>query len=157
MEQRISLITLGVTDLDRAAAFYDRMGWRRSVSQAQGVVFYQIGPLAVALFPRADLAADALGASNHKDGGSAADAGVAEPPTGSYPPVALGYNTRTADEVDEVLANARAAGGTVVKPAQQAFWGGYSGYFADPDGFLWEVAHNTGFALADDGSLLLPD
>ncbi|MFM2129938.1 MAG: hypothetical protein RL477_1484 [Pseudomonadota bacterium] len=142
MEQRISLITLGVADLDRAAAFYDRMGWKRSVAQAQGVVFYQIGPLAVALFPRGDLAADA---------------GVAEPATGGHPPVALGYNTRTADEVDQVLADARAAGGTIVKPAQQAFWGGYSGYFADPDGFLWEVAHNTGFALADDGSLLLPD
>lgn len=143
MDQRITLITLGVTDLDRAAAFYDALGWRRSVSQAQGVVFYQVGGLAMALFPRADLAADA---------------GVPDTATpGDFVPVALAYNTRTADEVDQVLAKARAAGGTIVKPAQQAFWGGYSGYFADTEGFLWEVAHNTGFAMADDGSLLLPD
>lgn len=143
MEQRISLITLGVADLDRAAAFYDRMGWQRSVAQAQGVVFYQIGPLALALFPRGDLAADA---------------GVPETGRpGDFVPVALAYNTRTADEVDHILANAAAAGGRIVKAAEKAFWGGYSGYFADPDGFLWEVAHNTGFAMADDGSLLLPE
>jgi catechol 2,3-dioxygenase-like lactoylglutathione lyase family enzyme len=143
MEQRISLITLGVSDLDRASAFYDRMGWQRSVAQAQGVVFYQVGPMAVALFPRSELAADAVVTDDSKPG--------------AFVPVALAYNTRTADEVDAILANAAAAGGRIVKSAEKAFWGGYSGYFADPDGFLWEVAHNTGFALADDGSLLLPD
>jgi uncharacterized protein len=75
----------------------------------------------------------------------------------AFPASRWPYNTRTRDEVDHTLAEAAAAGGTIVKPAEEAFWGGYSGYFADPDGFLWEVAHNTGFAMGDDGSLILPD
>lgn len=141
MEQRISLVTLGVEDLDRAGAFYDRLGWQRSVRDAQGVVFYQMGGLALGLFPRQDLAEDA-GTKDDAQG---------------FPRFALAYNTRTRDEVDRTLAEAEAAGGRIVKPAEEAFWGGYSGYFADPDGFLWEVAHNTGFAMADDGSLILPD
>ena len=146
MEQRISLVTLGVRDLGRAAAFYDRLGWRRSVRGAEGVVFYQVGGMALALWPRADLAADA---------------GVEDPSAGNGSPgfagIALAYNTRTADEVAAVLAEAKAAGGTIVRPAQKASWGGYTGYFADTEGNLWEVAHNTGFAMADDGSLILPD
>ncbi len=142
MEQRVSLITLGVADLERAAAFYDRLGWQRSVRGAQGVVFYQAGGLAFALFPRAELAGDA---------------GVDDSGGGGFHGMALAYNTRTRDEVDVILAEAAAAGGSIVKPAQEAFWGGYSGYFADPDGFLWEVACNTGFAMADDGSLILPE
>ncbi len=141
MEQRISLVTLGVADLERAGAFYDRLGWQRSVKGAQGVVFYQMGGLALGLFPREDLAEDA---------------GIKDDSQG-FPRFALAYNTRIREEVDRTLAEAEAAGGRIVKPAEEAFWGGYSGYFADPDGFLWEVAHNTGFAMADDGSLILPD
>jgi hypothetical protein len=141
VEQRVSLITLGVADLERASAFYDSLGWQRSVRGAQGVVFYQAGGLAFALFPRDELAADA---------------GIADG-DGGFHGMALAYNTRTRDEVDVILAEAAAAGGIIVKPAQEAFWGGYSGYFADPDGFLWEVAWNTGFAMADDGSLMLPE
>jgi hypothetical protein len=146
MDQRISLITLGVGDLERAAAFYDRLGWRRSVRGAEGVVFYQAGGMALALWLQADLAADA----------GIEDPGAAKGNRG-FAGIALAYNTRTRAEVDAVLAEARAAGGTIVKPAQKAFWGGYTGYFADTEGNLWEVAHNTGFAMADDGSLILPD
>jgi hypothetical protein len=100
--------------------------------------------MALALFPRRDLYDDATLADADKGGGDT-------------PRLALAYNTRTPAEVDQVLNEAKAAGGRIVKPAQEAFWGGYSGYFADPDGFLWEVACNTGFAMADDGSLILPD
>ncbi|MGE0653007.1 MAG: VOC family protein [Alphaproteobacteria bacterium] len=146
MDQRISLVTLGVRDLERAAAFYDRLGWRRSVRGAEGVAFYQVGGMALALWPRADLAADA--------GIEDSDAGKGIP---GFAGIALAYNTRTLDEVDAVLAEAKAAGGTIVRPAQKASWGGYTGYFADTEGNLWEVAHNTGFAMADDGSLILPD
>lgn len=146
MDQRISLVTLGVRDLERAAAFYDRLGWQRSLRGAEGVVFYQVGGMALALWPRADLAADA---------------GIEDPGAGNgntaFAGIALAYNTRTADEVAAVLAEAKAAGGTIVRPAQKASWGGYTGYFADTEGNLWEVAHNTGFAMADDGSLILPD
>ena len=140
MEQRISLITLGVADLPRSIAFYEALGWRRSVEQAEGVAFFQVGGAAFGLYPRNALARDA---------------GV--PPEGSgFKGVALAYNTRTRDEVDDVLAEAAAAGGTLVKPAEEAFWGGYSGYFADPDGFLWEVAWNPGFRLDEEGNLHLP-
>jgi hypothetical protein len=102
--------------------------------------------MALALWPRADLAADAGIEDPHVEKGNPGFAGVA-----------LAYNTRTPDEVDAVLAEAKAAGGTIVRPAQKASWGGYTGYFADTEGNLWEVAHNTGFAMGDDGSLILPD
>ncbi len=141
MEQRVSLITLGVADLDRARTFYERLGWKRSVRKAEGVVFFQAGCFALALFPRADLAADAN-----------------VPAEGSgFSGVALAYNVRIRDEVGAVLAEAAAAGCRILKPACDAFWGGYSGYFADPDGHVWEVAWNPHFALAPDGSVTLPD
>jgi uncharacterized protein len=141
MEQRISLITLGVSDLDQARAFYERLGWKRSLRQAEGVAFFQTGGMALSLFPRQDLAKDAQV--------SAQGAG--------FPGFALGFNTRSKQEVDEILRHAERAGGRIVKPAQDAFWGGYSGYFSDPDGFLWEVAWNPGFAMAADGSITLPE
>lgn len=141
MEQRVSLITLGVADLGRARAFYERLGWKRSVRKAEGVVFFQAGCLALALFPRADLAKDAN-----------------VPVEGSgFSGIALAYNTRNRDEVDAVLAEAVAAGAALLKPACDAFWGGYSGYFADPDGHVWEVAWNPHFALAPGGAIGLPD
>jgi uncharacterized protein len=142
MEQRVSIITLGVADLDRSRAFYERLGWKRSMAQSEGVAFFQAGGMALALYPRAELAKDA----NVVDGTAANFSGFT-----------LAYNARSREEVDAVLAEAVAAGATLLKPAKHAFWGGYSGYFADPDGFAWEVAWNPHFALAADGSLRLPD
>jgi uncharacterized protein len=141
MEQRISLITLGVADLERSRAFYERLGWQRSVRDADGIAFFQAGGMAFALYPRSDLAKDA---------------GLA-PEGQGFPGFALAYNARSRAEVDAVLAEAQGAGATILKPAQEAFWGGYSGYFADPDGFLWEVAWNPAFPIAADGSIRLPD
>jgi uncharacterized protein len=141
MEQRISLITLGVSDLERSRVFYERLGWQRSVREADGVVFFQAGGMALALYPRADLAKDAN----------------LSPEGRGFVRVTLSYNARSRAEVDAVLAEARAAGAKLLKPAQEAFWGGYSGYFADPDGFPWEVAWNPSFPIAPDGSLSLPE
>lgn len=141
MEQRVSLITLGVADLARSTAFYERLGWKRSMKKAAGVAFFQTGGMALALWPRAELAKDA----------DIAAAG------GGFAGFALAFNTRDRAEVERVLDEAARAGGKIVKPAKEAFWGGYTGYFADPDGFLWEVAWNPGFAMAADGSITLPE
>jgi predicted lactoylglutathione lyase len=141
MEQRLSLITLGVSDLTRSTEFYNRLGWRRSMANTEGITFFQAGGMALALYPRQELAKDATVA-----------------PEGQvFSGVTLAYNTRNRNEVDSVLKEVQAAGATVVKPAQEAFWGGYSGYFSDPDGFLWEVAWNPQFAIAEDGSIQIPD
>ena len=142
MDQRISLITLGVTDLSRACAFYERLGWVRGMKDAEGVAFFQAGGVVFSLFPRAELAKDA---------------GVPDSGAAGFNGMALAYNTRTRDEVDRVLAEAVAAGGKLVKPGQDAFWGGYSGYFADTEGFLWEVAWNPGFAMDEEGRMTLPE
>lgn len=141
MEQRLSIITLGVADLERSREFYERLGWRRGMKQAEGIVFFQAGGMALALYPREELAQDAN----------------VTPAGNGFQGITLAYNTRTRGEVDSVLSEAQAAGGRLVKPAKEAFWGGYSGYFADPDEFLWEVAWNPGFAIAPDGSLKIPD
>lgn len=141
MEQRLSLVTLGVADLARARAFYEALGWVRSVKGAEGVAFYQAGSMAIGLWPRTELA---------KDAGVSADGG-------GFRGIALAHNVRTREEVDAVLAEAESVGAAIVKPAGEVFWGGYTGYFADPDGFLWEVAWNPGFPLAEDGALILPD
>lgn len=139
MEQRISMVTLGVGDLERSRAFYERLGWRRSMKQAEGIAFFQGAGMALALYPRAELAKDARAAEGK-----------------SFAGFTLSYNARNRDEVDEVLTEAIAAGASLLKPAEEAAWGGYSGYFADPDGFAWEVAWNPSFAIAADGSLRLP-
>jgi uncharacterized protein len=141
MEQRVSLITLGVADLTRSSRFYERLGWRRSMAKAEGIVFFQTGGMALALYPRDELARDANVAPEGK----------------GFCGVTLAYNTRTREEVDAVLAEAEAAGAKVLKPAEEAFWGGYSGYFADPDEFPWEVAWNPSFTMAQDGSIRIPD
>ncbi|MGA9304603.1 MAG: VOC family protein [Candidatus Sulfotelmatobacter sp.] len=141
MEQRISLITLGVTDLSRSREFYERLGWRRSMAKAEGIVFFQTGGMALALYPRPELAKDAN----------------ITPEGNGFSGVTLAYNARNHDEVDSVLKEAKAVGAKIVKPAQEAFWGGYSGYFSDPDGFLWEVAWNPHFPIAEDGSIRIPD
>jgi uncharacterized protein len=139
MEQRLSLVTLGVTDVGRARRFYeDGLGWRRG-NDHEEVVFFQLGGMVLALWGREALAQDArLPGAGTRFGG-----------------IALAYNTRSREEVDAVLKEAEAAGATIPKPAEDTFWGGYSGYFADPDGHLWEVAWNPGWTLAADGSISL--
>jgi len=141
MEQRISIITLGVADLKRSGAFFERMGWRRSAVKTDGILFFQTGGMALALYPRHELANDAnVAADGHGFNG-----------------ITLAYNTRSREEVDAVLQEAATAGARILKPAQEAFWGGYSGYFSDPDGFLWEVAWNPFFPIAEDGRIRIPD
>jgi uncharacterized protein len=139
MEQRLSLVTLGVTDVGRARRFYeDGLGWRRG-NEHEEVVFFQLGGMVLALWGREALAQDArLPGAGTGFGG-----------------IALAYNTRNREEVDAVLKEAEAAGATILKPAENTVWGGYSGYFADPDGHLWEVAWNPGWTLAADGSISL--
>ncbi|KRD41083.1 hypothetical protein ASE27_18405 [Oerskovia sp. Root918] len=142
MEPRVSLITLGVRDVARARAFYvDGLGWA-PVNEVLGeVVFLQVGHgLLLSLWRRADLLEEA-------------GPGIHEGHHGPEPvtPVALAHNVGSPAEVDDVLASALAAGGSVVVHAQVRAWGGYSGYFADPDGFRWEVAHNPGLVVSDDG------
>ena len=109
--------------------------------EAEGIVFFQLGGVAFALFPRNELAKDANVPADGQ----------------GFRGFSLAYNTRNREEVDSVLAQAEAAGARILKPAQEAFWGGYSGYFADPDGFLWEVAWNPSFGVADDGGIRIPD
>jgi uncharacterized glyoxalase superfamily protein PhnB len=139
MEQRLSLVTLGVADLGRACRFYEEgLGWRRSNDHAE-VAFYQLPGMVLALWGR-----DAL----------AKDARLSDPGSG-FGGIALAYNARSREEVDTVLAEAAAAGARILKPAKDAFWGGYSGYFADPDGHPWEVAWNPQWTIAADGSVSL--
>jgi uncharacterized protein len=140
VDQRVSLITLGVADLARARDFYAALGWH--YQEVQETVFVQAGGSAVVLWDRAKLAEDA----GVEDGGAAGFAGIA-----------LAQNVRSRAEVDEIAAVAEAAGATITKPAAETFYGGYAAYFADPDGHLWEIAHNPGFTLGGDGSLVLPD
>ncbi len=138
MESRISIITIAVDDLDRMAAFYEAMGLVRHRIR-DGVAFFQMGGAILSLFPRAS---------------AEKDAGIA---FGTAPPrVYLAYNTRTEAEVGEVLALAESSGGRIVKPAGRAFWGGWYGYFADPEHNLWEVAHNPDFPLDAEGRISLP-
>jgi predicted lactoylglutathione lyase len=140
MESRVSLITLGVSDLARARAFYERMGWRGQ--ETEETVFFQAGGMAVVLWSREKLAADS---------------GIVDAETGGFGGITLAQNVRTTTEVDEVIAAARAAGATVTREPADTFYGGYAGYFADPDGHVWEIAFNPGFTLTDDGALVLPD
>lgn len=141
MEPRLSLITLGVSDMARSRAFYERLGWRASAMSNDAVTFFQAGGVILGLYGHAALAADA----------KIEDVGMP-----AYRGVSLAYNGRDKAEVDAVLVDAEAAGAKIVKPAEEVFWGGYSGYFADPDGHLWEIAWNPGFAIAEDGSITLP-
>nr|WBO79388.1 VOC family protein [Streptomyces sp. SBE_14.2] len=140
MEQRITLITLGVTDLARAKAFYEALGWRGQ--EVQETVFFQAGGLGLVLWDRAELARDS---------------GVDPATAGGFGGIVLAHNVRSDAEVDELLAAAERAGGTVTKPAVPNEIGFYSGAFTDPDGHVWEVAHNPGFPLAADGTVTIPD
>jgi len=137
----VSLVTLGVSDLERSRRFYEALGWRGQ--EAEGTVFFQAGGMALVLWGRDLLAADS---------GIADDEG-----SGGFGGIALAHNVRSRDEVDAVVAAAADAGATVTRPPAETFYGGYAGCFTDPDGHVWEVAHNPGFTLTDDGSLILPD
>jgi uncharacterized protein len=138
MDQRISLITLGYREYRRARDFYAALGWTDGVSPDDEVVFFQAGGMLVALWDRAKLADDS-----------------AVPDGGGWGGVTLAYLVRSPEEVDELLARAQAAGGTVPRPGGTRFWGGYSGIFVDPEGHPWEVAHNPGWTLRDDGTVSL--
>jgi uncharacterized protein len=137
VEQRLSLLTLGVADLDESRRFYESLGWRET-PRAEGVVFFQAGGMVVALWERAALAADS---------------GVDD--SGGWGGVTLAHNVSSPEAVDSVVEQARAAGATIAREPAATFWGGYSGVFIDPDGHPWEVAHNPYWTLADDGSISL--
>ena len=138
MEQRLSLVTLGVQDIASSRAFYEALGWRTNAEPGDDVVFFQAGGMIVALWGRAELAEDS---------------GVED--SGGWGGITLAHNVRSPAEVDAVIAEVGAAGGTVTRPGAETFWGGYSGAFTDPEGHAWEVAHNPHWTLADDGSVSL--
>jgi uncharacterized protein len=141
MDSRVSLITLGVADLQAARTFYERLGWRGQ--EVQETVFFQAGGLALVLWGADKVALDA-GLEHQPDGGG-------------FGGIVLAHNVRSQSEVDEVLAAAEEAGATVTKAAEDTFYGGYAGFFTDLDGHAWEVAYNPGFPIAADGSITIPD
>lgn len=139
----LSLVTLGVADLTNSARFYEALGFIRKAQGNDGVVFFQAGACAISLFPAHELAKDA---------------NITSPVTpGNFRGVSLAWNCRSQADVDAAFKRAQAAGAMTVKPPEQVFWGGYSGYFSDPDSHLWEVAYNPHFPLDDAGRLTLPD
>ena len=141
MDPRISIITLGVTDLERATAFYTALGLPLAQTGSEGIAFFRMAGTVLALYPHDKLAEDV---GSRFVGGTTGFSGVT-----------LAHNTRTKPEVDALLARAEAAGGRIEKPARDVFWGGYSGYFSDPDGHLWEVAWADFWQFNPDGSLIL--
>jgi hypothetical protein len=138
MEQRLSLVTLGVSDLARARSFYEALGWTTGAAPEDDVVFFQAGGMILALWSRESLAED----SGVSDGGG-------------WGGVTLAHNVGSLAEVDAVIAEAERAGATISRHGAETFWGGYSGVFVDPDGHPWEVAHNPHWTIAEDGSVRL--
>jgi uncharacterized protein len=138
MEQRYSLVTLGVSDLRRAREFYESLGWTTGAAPDDDVVFFQAGGSILALWGRDELAEDS---------------GVTD--AGGWGGIALAYNARSPEDVDAVVEEARAAGARIAREPGTTFWGGYSGVFVDPDGHPWEVAHNPRWTIAADGSISL--
>jgi hypothetical protein len=136
MEQRVSLITLGVAELERAAAFYEALGWRR-VEAPGGIVVFDLIGQALGLYPKADLARDM---------------GLAETEVGGFSGITLAHNLRERAEVAPLYERALAAGARGIRPPHDVFWGGHIAYFADPDGHVWEIAWNPGAPLAADGA-----
>lgn len=141
MEQRLSILTLGVADVTASRRFYERLGWRAAPIGDVQVAFFQLGGIALALYASEDLAKDTGLLSSTEDS----------------PSIALAHNVRHKEDVDAMLVEAEKAGAQIIKPAEDKFWGGCSGYFADPDGYPWEVAWNPGFELKEDGSIVLPE
>ncbi len=142
LEALLTLVTLGVADLERSIAFYEALGFRRKAKNAGGVGFFQAGAMTFAVWAADELAKDANAANT-------------EAP--AFRGLALAWNCRSQADVDAVIERAISAGANVPKEPQPTFWGGYAGYFVDPDGHLWEVAHNPHWPLSGDGRLTLPD
>jgi predicted lactoylglutathione lyase len=138
VDQRLSLVTLGVRDLERARRFYVALGWTSGAAPADDVVFFQTGCMIVALWGREQLAEDTVVEDSGGWGG-----------------ITLAYNARSPSEVDAVLAEAEAAGATIPRAGAETFWGGYSGVFIDTEGHAWEVAHNPHWTIGEDGSVSL--
>ena len=138
MEQRLTVVTLGVSDLARARAFYEALGWTTGAEPDDDVVFFQSGGMVVALWGRSQLAEDSGVTEGEGWGG-----------------ITLAHNVRSPADVDAVLSEAVRAGATITRPGGETFWGGYSGVFVDPDGYPWEVAHNPHWTLEEDGSVKL--
>ena len=139
MEQRLSLVTLGVSDLGRARRFYEALGWQTGAAPDDDVAFFQAGGTVLALWGRGELAED----SGVEDGGG-------------WGGVTLSHNERSPEDVDAVIEEARSAGGNIVREPGETFWGGYSAAFTDPEGHPWEVAHNPRWTIHEDGSVELP-
>ncbi len=139
MEQRLSAITLGVRDLARARAFYEDLGWKTRAAPDDDVVFFQAGGMIIALWGRDQLAED----SEVTD-------------SGGWGGITLAYNTRSDEEVDALIEEARKAGATIAREPGPAFWGGHTAIFIDPEGHPWEVAHNPRWTVTDDGATVLP-
>lgn len=144
VEPRISLITLGVTDFARSLRFYrDGLGWPTRATEGSDIAFFNTSGTKFAIYPLDKLAGDISPAL--------------APSRPGFSGITLAHNVRSRDEVAKVLACAEGAGAVIVKPAQDASWGGHSGYFTDPDGYYWEVAFAPGFQFATDGSLILDE
>ncbi|WP_461534963.1 VOC family protein [Spongorhabdus nitratireducens] len=141
MEPRVSIISLGVTDLKRSTDFYKALGLPPSNDPAPGIVFFRTSGTCLALYPLEKLAEDISPEQSSE--------------RGAFSGITLAHNTRTKAEVDQLLQLAEASGGKIMKPAQDVFWGGYSGYFADPDGHLWEIAWADFWKFNPDGSLII--
>jgi uncharacterized protein len=142
MEPRISIITLGVADLERSYRFYhEGLGFPTKGSPTDGVIFFQTGGTRLALYPLQRLAEDVSPERS--------------PERGAFPGITLAHNPRQKEQVEEILLLAERATGRIEKPAQDVFWGGYSGYFSDPDGYLWEVAYADFWEFNEDGSLIV--
>lgn len=140
MEQRVSLITLGVIDLPRARAFYEQLGW--TGQEAEETVFLDAGGVTIVLWSRDDLAADS---------------GVPATGAAEFGGIVLAHNVRSEAEVDEIIAAAQAAGATITRPPAATFYGGYAACFKDPEGHIWEIAYNPGFTFREDGTIAIPD
>ena len=138
MEQRLSIVTLGVADVAASRKFYEQLGWKASFVGDEQIAFFQVGSIVFSLYSLEEMSKEI---------------GLA----GGCSSVALAYNVRRKGDVDTVLAEAEQAGARLLKPAEEKFWGGYAGYFTDPEGYAWEVAWNPGFELREDGSLRLPE
>lgn len=141
MRQKLSLITLGVSDFERSVNFYEKgLGWKKSSASVEELALFPLGGIVLALHPREALAKDAMVTAK----GS------------GFSGITLSYNAKSEDEVNQVLERVKAAGAKIIKPAQKVYWGGYSGYFADPDGHLIEVAHNPFWELDENDNIILP-
>lgn len=140
MKPSLTVVTLGVRDLKRSLDFYRNvLGWSTSSTEADGIIFFQLKGVVLALYPRKSLAEDA----------------TVEPKGSGFSGLTLAHNASSENEVDAIFGELKVAGARIVKAPQKAFWGGYSGYFADPDGFLWEVAYNPNWRMRKDGSVVL--